>query len=78
MIFKQLVPLAGAGNRGGSPLGAAIIARGLCEPSTSLAALAQEMAPGASRVEPGATAPLYREPFNEYLRSLPMTEANSR
>jgi L-xylulokinase len=72
------LPLAGAGNRGGSPLGAAIIARGLCEPATSLAELAVEMAPGASRVEPGAAAPLYREPFNEYLRSLPLMEGDSR
>ena len=72
------LPLAGAGNRGGSPLGAAIIARGLCEPATSLAELAVEMAPGASRVEPGATAPLYREPFNEYLRSLPLMKGDSR
>ena len=72
------LPLACAGKRGGSTLGAAIIARGLCEPATSLAALAQEMAPAASRVEPGAAAPLYREQFKDYLRSLPLLEARSQ
>jgi sugar (pentulose or hexulose) kinase len=70
------LPLACAGNRGGSTLGAAIIARGLCEPATSLAALVREMAPAASRVEPGAAAPLYQAQFKEYLRSLPLLKAS--
>jgi hypothetical protein len=67
-----------AGNRGGSPLGAAIIARGLCEPASPLAKLAEAMAPATSRVEPGTAALLYREQFKEYLRSLPLPEANSQ
>jgi xylulokinase len=71
------LPLACAGSRASSPLGAAIVARGLCEPATSLAALALEMAPPASRVEPGAAVPLYRKQFEEYLRSLPLLGANS-
>lgn len=72
------LPLACVGNHGGSPLGAAIIARGLCEPAASLVALAQEMAPAASHVEPGTAAPLYQAQFKDYLRSLPLLEANSQ
>ncbi|MEI6392455.1 MAG: FGGY-family carbohydrate kinase [Verrucomicrobiota bacterium] len=71
------LPLACVGNRAGSPLGAVIIARGLCEPATSLAALAEEMAPATSRIEPGPDVPLYQQQFKEYLRSLPLLEANS-
>ena len=73
------LPLACAGSRASSPLGAAIIARGLCEPAASLARLAEEMVPAASQVEPAADASLlYRAQFKEYLRSLPLLEANSR
>ena len=73
------LPLACAGSRASSPLGAAIIARGLCEPAASLARLAEEMVPAASQVEPAADASLlYRAQFKEYLRSLLLLEANSR
>ena len=73
------LPLACAGSRASSTLGAAIIARGLCEPAAPLAKLAEEMAPAASHVEPEAeAASLYQAHFEEYLRSLPLLEANSR
>lgn len=73
------LPLACAGSRASSTLGAAIIARGLCEPAAPLAKLAEEMAPAASYVEPEAAASsLYQAHYEEYLRSLPVLEANSR
>jgi L-xylulokinase len=73
------LPLACAGSRASSTLGAAIIARGLCEPASPLAKLAEEMAPAASYVEPeAAAASLYQAHYEEYLRSLPVLEANSR
>ena len=73
------LPLACAGSRASSTLGAAIIARGLCEPAVPLAKLAEEMAPAASHVEPeAAAASLYQAHYEEYLRSLPLLEAHSR
>ena len=73
------LPLACAGNRASSTLGAAIIARSLCEPAAPLAKLAEEMAPAASHVEPeAAAAALYQAHYEEYLRSLPLLEENSR
>lgn len=73
------LPLACAGSRANSTLGAAIIARGLCEPSAALAKLAEEMAPAASHVEPATeTVSQYQAPFEEYLRSLPLLGASSR
>jgi L-xylulokinase len=73
------LPLACAGSRAISTLGAAIIARGLCEPASPLVKLAEEMAPAASHVEPAAeAASLYRAQFEAYLRSLPLLEANLR
>ena len=73
------LPLACAGSRASSMLGAAIIARGLCEPASPLVKLAEEMAPAASHVEPAAeAASLYRAQFEAYLRSLPLLEANLR
>ena len=71
------LPLACAGIRASSTLGAAIIARGLCEPASPLARLADEMAPAASYVEPEAeAASLYQAHYEEYLHSLPLLEAN--
>jgi sugar (pentulose or hexulose) kinase len=67
------LPLACAGSRASSPLGAAIIARGLCEPASPLAKLAEEMAPAASHVEPATdAASLYQAQFEQYLQSLPL------
>jgi xylulokinase len=73
------LPLACAGSRANSTLGAAIIARGLCEPASPLARLAEEMAPAASHVEPEAEAALlYQGQYEEYLRSLSLLGASSR
>jgi len=55
------LPLACADNCGGSPLGAAILARGLLEPARSLASLSREMIPAARRVEAGALAACYHK-----------------
>ncbi|HOX57355.1 MAG TPA: FGGY family carbohydrate kinase [Candidatus Paceibacterota bacterium] len=71
------LPLACFGSGAGSPLGAAIIARGLCERATPLAALAEAMAPSASRVEPGADAVAYRAAYETYLGSLPLLEGGA-
>jgi len=70
------LPVECAGGGEGSPLGAAIIARGLIEPATSLAIIASEMAPTTRRVEPGPTAALYREQYERYLRDLPLRKTN--
>jgi xylulokinase len=73
------LPLACAGSRASSTLGAAIIARGLCEPAAPLAKLAEEMAPAAGHIAPeAAAASLYQAHYEEYLRSLPLLEANTR
>ena len=73
------LPLACARSRASSSLGAAIIARGLCEPASPLAKLAEEMVPAASHVEPAAEAvSIYRTQFEAYLGSLLLPEANSR
>ncbi len=73
------LPLACAGSRASSTLGAAIIARGLCEPASLLAKLAEEMAPAANHVEPAREASsFYQALFEEYLRSLPLSGAHSR
>jgi xylulokinase len=65
------LPLACAGPEGGSPLGAAILARGLIEPATPLTVLAGQMAPVSQAVEPGPAASFYRQHFEHYLQSLP-------
>jgi len=65
------LPLACAGPEGGSPLGAAILARGLLEPATPLTALAEQMAPVSQPVEPGPAASFYQQQFKQYLQSLP-------
>jgi len=69
------LPLECAGGGEGSPLGAAIIARGLLEPKKSLADLAREMAPVARHVEAGPAAKLYQEQYERYLRELPLSAA---
>jgi sugar (pentulose or hexulose) kinase len=71
------LPLDCAGSDASSLLGAAIIARGLCEPATPLATLTAEMTPGASHIEPAANASsLYETIYEQYVRSLtPATSA---
>lgn len=68
------VPLACAGPEGGSPLGAAILARGLLEPATPLPILAEQMAPTSQPVEGGPAAASYRHEFKQYLQSLPLNQ----
>ena len=71
------LPLDCAGSRASSQLGAAIVARGLCEPESPLARLAEEMAPPAHHIEPAAEASsLYDARFKDYLRSLPSLTTN--
>jgi xylulokinase len=66
------LPLDCAGRGASSPLGAAIVARGLCEPAAPLAKLAAEMAPAATHIEPkGNASAAYQTLFGQYLRSLP-------
>ena len=73
------LPLVCTGSGASSALGAAIIARGLCEPASPLVNLAEEMQPAEeSHVEPAAEASLsYEAQFEEYQRSLPLSGANS-
>jgi sugar (pentulose or hexulose) kinase len=66
------LPLACAGADAGSPLGAAIIARGLLAPAESLADLAESMAPSVRWIEPGPDAAFYQERYQRYVDSLPM------
>jgi xylulokinase len=68
------VPLACAGPEGGSPLGAAILARGLIEPATPLPMLAEQMAPVSQPVEAGPATSLYQQQFKQYLQSLPLIQ----
>jgi xylulokinase len=73
------LPLICAGSRANSTLGAAIVARGLCEPATPLAKLAEEMAPSASDIEPVAeAASFYQGEYEAYVRSLPVLEREAR
>jgi sugar (pentulose or hexulose) kinase len=71
------LPVVCAGPYGASPLGAAILARGLLEPTASLADLAKEMAPELRRIEVGPAAPMYDEQFTHYLRSQPSLQPQS-
>lgn len=70
------LPLACLPSGEASLLGAAILARGLLEPRTSLAELSDAMLLPARRVEPGANASFYPEQFRAYLRSLPSAQAS--
>lgn len=70
------LPLACPTASQASLLGAAILARGLLEPESSLAVLAEGMAPPTRRVEPGAHAPLYRQLYQHYIRALPLQAKN--
>ena len=64
------LPLACAGSRASSTLGAAIIARAMCEPASPLATLAEEMAPAAGHIEPAAeAASFYQARFEESKKS---------
>jgi len=73
------VPLSCAGSRASSTLGAAIIARGLCEPALPLSRIAEEMTPAGEPIEPDAhAAGIYQERFKDYLRGLPLEKANKR
>ena len=56
-----------------SALGAAIIACALTEPSADLVSLSEAMRPPVRLFRPGGDAALYRQLFNEYIASLPMT-----
>jgi xylulokinase len=64
------LPVACVAKGGGSPLGAAILARGLLEPATSLADLASQMSTPTRNFEPGHAASFYHQRYSEYLRSL--------
>lgn len=69
------LPLECADEGDCSPLGAAIVARGLIEPTKSLADIAGEMAPVARHVKPGPVAKFYDKQYDLYLRSLPLRSA---
>ncbi len=71
------LPVECAGGGEGSPLGAAIVARGLIEPATSLAVIAREMAPATRRIDPGPAAKFYHEQYDQYLRFLPLRTRDS-
>jgi sugar (pentulose or hexulose) kinase len=71
------LPLNCYGQNTGSPLGAAIVARGLREPQRSLADLANEMLGPARRVEPGQNASFYSARFAEYMGSLPFQQTTT-
>ncbi len=60
-----------------TPLGAAVIARGLLEPDQSLSTLAQEMGPPSREITPGPNQSFYRQAYREYLASLPLASAES-
>ena len=71
------LPLSCAGSRASSTLGAAIIARGMYEPASPLAELAEQMVPAANPVEPEAEAcTSYQVKFNDYMSALPLMEAS--
>jgi xylulokinase len=69
------VPLRCFDSGESSLLGAAILARGLLEPAEPLATLAEAMAPTPFQVEPGSEASFYQEGYQQYARSLPLTQA---
>jgi len=64
------LPLACATESEMSALGAAMVARGLLEPSVELARISQEMAPPVQTFQPGPDADFYRQLFEEYLTFL--------
>jgi sugar (pentulose or hexulose) kinase len=69
------LPLTCSGSSEASLLGAAILARGLVEPTASLADLAESMLPPARHVEPGAHSAGYAGRYQRYLDSLPLPPA---
>jgi sugar (pentulose or hexulose) kinase len=68
------VPLTRVSYRDTSLLGAAILARGLVEPGTSLENLADQMCPSCDSVCPGVNTSLYCEQYRRYVESLPKPE----
>jgi xylulokinase len=60
-----------------SLLGAAILARGLLEPGTSLSELSGAMLPDARQVEPGDHAQFYGDQYHRYRESLPLQERDA-
>ena len=68
------LPVACSPERDTSALGAVVVARGLIEPGASLAALSRSMTPTPRTVEPGDTAPLYRQMLNEFVKAVLSTE----
>ncbi|MHB8861054.1 MAG: xylulokinase [Pirellulaceae bacterium] len=71
------VPLACLQNSDTSLLGAAILARGLVEPHTSLAELSAAMVPLPRSVEPGIETAFYHDKYEQYLNSLPTAQVRS-
>jgi xylulokinase len=68
------LPITCCGERDTSALGAAIIARGLVERETGLAALSDAMVSAGRTLEPGPASGLYRELLAEYVGSLPTAQ----
>lgn len=72
------LPLACCTEADTSAFGAVVLARGLLERDTGLAALSRQMAPSARMVEPGPDAPFYRELLERYVESLPVLGERDR
>jgi len=69
------LPLVCAGPMGGSTLGAAMLARGLIEPGTSLATIARQMTPAARQVEPGPNRARYAQCFSAASATSPVSRS---
>ena len=65
------LPVARTAESEMSALGAAMIARGLVEPTLDLARISDEMAQPVQVFEPGANADVYRQLLDAYVASLP-------
>ncbi len=65
------VPVECSSTAEASLLGAAMIARGVLEPSVSLSQLAVTMTPRARLIEPGPNAAFYQERLQRYLGAVP-------
>ncbi len=65
------LPLRSAPGSDSSLLGAAIIARALLEPTASLAAMSQPMAPSSQLIGPGRDSAFYQEHYRQYVSELP-------
>jgi sugar (pentulose or hexulose) kinase len=71
------MPLLALSGGEGSLLGAAIVARGLLEPTRSLAELATEMRPSGRSIQPGSDSVFYGQRYQEYLSNLPLPRTPS-